>query len=57
MSDFVHVIPAKAGIQKLKDICNIYIKDLCNELIRQLDSSLRWNDMGNCYPDFETSQR
>jgi hypothetical protein len=29
-----HVIPAKAGIQRLKNICYIYIEGLCNELIR-----------------------
>jgi hypothetical protein len=34
MNSFVDVIPAKAGIQKLKGICYIYIEGLYNELIR-----------------------
>jgi len=40
-----HVIPAKAGIQRLANISYVYIEDLCDGLIGQLDSSLRWNDM------------
>ena len=40
-----HVIPAKAGIQWLTNMCYVYIEDLYDELIGELDSSLRWNDM------------
>jgi hypothetical protein len=39
-----HVIPAKAGIQRLANISYVYIEDLYDELIGKLDSSLRWND-------------
>ncbi len=45
MINFVHVIPAKAGIQLsyqfIVQVPNIDITDVCESL----DSSLRWNDM------------
>jgi len=57
MNNFVDVIPAKAGIQLSYQFI-IYINlniDIAN-IFEFLDSSLRWNDMGNCYPDFEPSR-
>jgi hypothetical protein len=34
MNNFVDVIPAKAGIQRLKNICYVYIEGLYDELTR-----------------------
>ena len=34
MNNCVYVIPAKAGIQRLKSICYVYIEGLYDELIR-----------------------
>jgi hypothetical protein len=34
MNNFVYVIPAKAGIQRLRNICYVYIEGLYDGLVR-----------------------